>query len=217
MFFYSIAASSTSRRTRQSKRFKVQALSETLQKIDGMVDQNRAEDALRFGQDILQRLLDVLLGIGQRHDAHGRALPHVVKIQFRNRNVEFAAQPILQASQNLALIFEGSRLRDVQFQRQQTDGHGETKRRRAAALQKTKSLFAGGGAGLGGCFGSSDLGYAEGFQNVANLDVVEVGDAYAAFKAGANFAGVVFEALERAELGGVDNGAVAQHAHLGVA
>jgi len=44
----------------------------------------------------------------------------------------------------------------------------------------------------------------------------EIGDAYAAFEAGTDFAGVVLKAFERAELGGVDHYAVANNADLPV-
>ena len=47
--------------------------------------------------------------------------------------------------------------------------------------------------------------------------VIEIGDARAALKPGANFAGVVLEAFQGTELGGVNHGAVTQHANLPVA
>ena len=50
----------------------------------------------------------------------------------------------------------------------------------------------------------------KGFDDVADLDVVEVFEADAAFVALDHFAGVVLEALEGADLAGVDHHAVAQ-------
>ena len=88
-----------------------------------MVHQDRAENALGFGQDVLQRLLDVLLGVGQRDHTDRRTLPDVVEVQLGDRYVEFAAQTILETAQNLTLVLEGARVRDMQFERQQTDGH----------------------------------------------------------------------------------------------
>lgn len=82
MFFYSIAARSTSRR--REKQYKVQSYKnrgtvpnggssagkanldfakQSLQQIDGMVDQNWTENSLRFSQDVLQRFFHVLLGV----------------------------------------------------------------------------------------------------------------------------------------------------------
>src|SRR5207302_3162889 len=54
-------------------------------------------------------------------------------------------------------------------------------------------FFAGGGAGLSGGFRGAHLGDAEAFQDVANLDIVEVGHTRAAFEARAHFAGVVLK------------------------
>src|SRR5215467_3576393 len=99
-----------------------------LQQVDGVVDQNRAQDTLGFRQHVLQRFLNVLLGVRQRHYADRRTLPHVVKIEFRDGDVELAAQAVLEASQNLTLVFQRASVRDVQFERQQADGHNRRKR-----------------------------------------------------------------------------------------
>src|SRR5262249_11313324 len=56
----------------------------------------------------------------------------------------------------------------------------------------------------------------EALQDVSYFNVVEVGDARAAFKPGANFAGVVLEALERVKLRRVDHGTLANYANLAV-
>ena len=83
-----------------------------------MVDQDWTKDALRFAQDLLQGFLHVLLGVGKRDDANGGALPDVVKIELRNGDVEFAAQAVLEAAENLALVLQRTGMRDVQFERQ---------------------------------------------------------------------------------------------------
>jgi hypothetical protein len=36
-----------------------------------MVDQDGAEEAFGFAQDVLQRFFDVLLGVGESNDAYG--------------------------------------------------------------------------------------------------------------------------------------------------
>src|SRR3984885_1627250 len=66
-------------------------------------------------------------------------------------------------------------------------------------------------------FGGRKLGHLEAFQNVADLDVVEVRDADAALEPGTNFARVVFETLQRTQLRRVDYRFIAQHAHLRIA
>jgi hypothetical protein len=94
-----------------------------------MIDQDRAQDALGFGQDVLQRFLNVLLGVGQRDYTDGGTLPDVVKIELGDGDVEFAAETILEAAEDLALVLEGASVRDVQFERQQADGHSEKQMR----------------------------------------------------------------------------------------
>src|ERR1700674_4127221 len=78
-------------------------------------------------------------------------------------------------------------------------------------------FLAGGPAALSGSFCGAHLGNAEAFQDVADLHIVEVRYARAAFKAGTHFAGVVLEALQRAELRRVDHRTIANHANLRVA
>ena len=80
-----------------------------------MVDQDWAEDALRFAQDVLQGFFHVLLGVGNRDDADRGALPNVMKIELRDSDVEFAAEAILEAAENLALVLQGASMRDAQF------------------------------------------------------------------------------------------------------
>src|SRR5581483_2635878 len=56
----------------------------------------------------------------------------------------------------------------------------------------------------------------ESFNHIALLYIVEIGDIDAALHAVANFAGIVFEALERADLALVNLYAVAHQAHVGI-
>jgi len=90
-----------------------------------MIDQRAAKNTLRFGEHVLQRFLDVLLGIRQCDDAHSGALPDIVKIKLRDGDVELAAQTILEAAENLALVLQGTSVRDVQFESQQANGHSK--------------------------------------------------------------------------------------------
>src|SRR6202140_4626996 len=59
------------------------------------------------------------------------------------------------------------------------------------------------GAALRGRFRGAHLCHLEAFQDIANLHIIEIGDARAALEPGAHFAGIVLEALQRTELGGV--------------
>src|SRR5262249_46463780 len=64
---------------------------------------------------------------------------------------------------------------------------------------------------------SAQLLHLEAFQDVPNLDIVEIGDPGAALKSSTDFVGIVLEALQRAEPRGVNNRGVAHHADLRVA
>jgi hypothetical protein len=111
----------------QSSKLQVQGTRNApLQEIDGMVDQDRAEDAMRFGEHVLQRFFDVLFGIGKRDNADCGALPDVVKIELGDGDVELTAKTILETAQNLALVLQGASIRDVQFERQQANGHSQS-------------------------------------------------------------------------------------------
>ncbi len=59
-----------------------------------------------------------------------------------------------------------------------------------------------------------DLYDVEGFDDVANLDIVEVLDTDAAFHTGLDFLGLVLAPLERRHFAGVDHDAVADEAYL---
>ncbi len=70
-----------------------------------MIYQGTAQDAVRFGQDVLQRFFHVLLGVGEGNYADGGGLPDVMKIQLGDGDVEFAAETVFQAAKDLALVF----------------------------------------------------------------------------------------------------------------
>ena len=69
---------------------------------------------------------------------------------------------------------------------------------------------------LGDAFGGDFFGY-EGFDYVADFNVAVVGDGDAAFHAGADFGGIVFEAAERGDFAFEDDDIVAEEADFGVA
>src|SRR5258708_16854229 len=77
-------------------------------------------------------------------------------------------------------------------------------------------FLAGGPAALSGGFRGAHLANAEAFQDIADLDVVEIGDACAAFKTSANFAAVILEALQRIQLRRIDHRPFTPNAHLRV-
>src|SRR5260370_4677526 len=98
-------------------------MNHSLNNFDRLMDQKRPEDAVRLVQNPLQRFLQVLLFIRYRDDPDHRPLPRVVMLQFRHRHVEVPAQLILQAAQNLPLVLQRLRVRDVQLEGEQTDRH----------------------------------------------------------------------------------------------
>src|SRR5258708_26678707 len=83
--------------------------------------------------------------------------------------------------------------------------------------QSSGLFLAGGPAALSGGFRSAHLANAEAFQDIADLDVVEIGDARPAFEASADFAGIILESPQRVELRRVDDRPIAQPANLRVA
>jgi hypothetical protein len=88
-----------------------------------MVDEVAAEQIFRFREDGLQRLLEVRGIVREGDDANLSALPGVLVIKFGHGHVKARAEAVLQAAQNLAFVFKGMRVRDEDFQRQQTDRH----------------------------------------------------------------------------------------------
>src|SRR5690348_15209099 len=81
-----------------------------------------------------------------------------------------------------------------------------------------EGLFPAGGGptALAGSFRGAQFLDIEAFQNVADLHIVKISYSRTALIAGAHFAGVIFEALQRTELGGVNDGSVANDADLGI-
>jgi hypothetical protein len=88
-----------------------------------MVDEVAAEQIFRLRKNGLQRLLEVSGIVRERDDANLSALPGILVIEFGDGYVEACAEAILQAAQDLAFVFKGMRVRDENFQRQQTDRH----------------------------------------------------------------------------------------------
>src|SRR5947208_12763508 len=65
-------------------------------------------------------------------------------------------------------------------------------------------------------FGGDFLGY-EGLDYIASLYVIEISDSNAAFHAVSDFAGIVFEALQRTDFAFVNLDAIAHQAHIRIA
>src|ERR1700730_7874301 len=86
------------------------------EKIHRVIDQNAAQDAVGFFENVLQGLFYVLFGVRKGDDADGRALPDVVEVQFGDGDVEFAAQAVFQAAEDLALVLQGASVGNVQFE-----------------------------------------------------------------------------------------------------
>src|SRR5216683_3652822 len=85
-----------------------------------------------------------------------------------------------------------------------------------AGLRLSARRSCSAGCFFGG-FRGAHLRYVEAFENVADFHIVEVGHARAAFESCPHFAGVILEALQRAELRRVNDRAVADHPNLRVA
>src|ERR1700676_4655388 len=136
-------------------------------------------------------------------------------LKLRHGDIKFRAQAVFQAAQYLPLVLERLRMLDMKLESKQADGHARLRRR------KVRLPAARGRSGInvafGGGFRGRNLGYLEAFQNIANLYVIEIGDARAALKPGANFADVILKAFQGTELGRVNHGPVTQHANLPVA
>jgi hypothetical protein len=81
-----------------------------------LVDEGGAQDAVGFVQNLVQHFSHVFFLVGQRNDADDGTLPDVVMVEFGDGHVEFAAKFVFQASQNLALVFQGLRVGDVDFE-----------------------------------------------------------------------------------------------------
>jgi len=62
---------------------------------------------------------------GDADDANCSALPQIALLKLRHRYVEAATQLIFQTAQDLALVFQGMRAFDAQFEGKNGDGHVE--------------------------------------------------------------------------------------------
>src|SRR5690349_5085881 len=93
--------------------------------FESVVDEVAAKQIFRFLKHGLERLLEVRLIVREAHHAHLSALPGIVVIEFGDGHVEARAQAFFQAAQDLAFVFQGMRVRDVNFQGQQADRHGD--------------------------------------------------------------------------------------------
>ncbi len=90
-----------------------------------MIYQDSAQDAVGFGQDVLQRFFYVLLGVGECDDADGGGLPDIVEIEFGDGDIEFAAEAVFEAAEDLALVLEGASVGDVEFESEEAYGHSK--------------------------------------------------------------------------------------------
>jgi len=70
---------------------------------------------------VLHQSVEIVARIGDAHDADSRAVPYGAGVEFRDRDIETAAQPVFQAAQNLPLILERLRRFDVKFEREESD------------------------------------------------------------------------------------------------
>jgi len=82
-----------------------------------MIDQSAAEKSFGIFQDTLQRVFDETGLIGQRYNSDGEALPEILMLEFGDGDIEFLAQAIFQAAQNLPLILERMCFRKVNLER----------------------------------------------------------------------------------------------------
>jgi hypothetical protein len=70
-----------------------------------LVDEGGAQDAVGFVQNFVQHFSYVFFFVGQRDDTDDGALPGVVVIEFGDGYIEFAAQLVFEAAQDLAFVF----------------------------------------------------------------------------------------------------------------
>jgi len=82
-----------------------------------MIHQPAAEKRSGVFQDALQRVFDEASLIGERYDSDCEALPEILMFEFGHGDIEFFAQPIFQAAQNLPLILERMCFRKVNLER----------------------------------------------------------------------------------------------------
>src|SRR5208282_657480 len=94
-----------------------------LQHLDGAADQVAPKNAFGFIEHLLQRILQVP-GIGRNgNHADRRPLPSLLVIEFGDGHIELPAQAVLEAAQHLTFVLERARIRNMNFEREQADGH----------------------------------------------------------------------------------------------
>src|SRR5256714_10117653 len=135
-----------------------------------------------------------------RHHTDGQlgALPQVVVGRLRGRDVEAVVEPVLEALQDVTLLLQRAAPLEVQLPGHPPHHHGS---RPLAAIPPVER--------------AGDLLDAIRFDQVADLDVVEVLDADAALEALPHLAHVVLEALEGGDRPLVHLDAVADDADAG--
>src|SRR3989454_9193849 len=139
--------------------------------------------AVRSLDEAVRRAQD-LLGVApvRGHDARGQlgALPQILVIGLGRRDVEALVQPVLEAAQDLPLVFQGLAAVQMQLPRDEANDHRSRPLGAAPRLERARDLLD-----------------AIRLDQVSHFDVVEVLDADAALEALADLAGVVLEPLQR--------------------
>ena len=78
-------------------------------------------DSCRRALNILHQAVEVVARVRNADDADGGAIPEFSGIKFGDRHVETGAQPIFQATHDLAPVFNGLGSFDVEFERKESD------------------------------------------------------------------------------------------------
>ena len=84
--------------------------------------QLRAQQRCRFLFHRLQQLFGVTVIGRYGNGGQSGALPQILIIDFGHGDVEFAAQPVLQAAHYLPFVFQRERILEPQLERENTDG-----------------------------------------------------------------------------------------------
>jgi hypothetical protein len=67
----------------------------------------------------------MLFGVGESDDTDGGGLPDILETDFGDGDVEFAAQAIPEAADDLALVLERVSVRETEFESEQAYGHSK--------------------------------------------------------------------------------------------
>lgn len=138
---------------------------------------------MRFGG--LQHLLGAHPIVRHGDGCYDRILPGIEAVDFGNCNIEALAQTILQAFDDVAFVFQGVRVLDVDLQGQDADdGHSYYRNARLTDKELTRNRN----------FDRNTF-HGKRFERIADLDVVEVDQRDTAFEAVLHFAGIILEAL----------------------